>query len=145
MNASRNGHALLGPGEGEVIEAGGTRVVIKAASPSQLVCEYGAPGNFPGQPLHVHPGFDETFMVLEGRLELTVREERSELTAGATAYVGGCVPHTFRNPDAEPARYLIVCSPGGFEHYFRAVATGDEEMMAAICERFGYRELQRVG
>jgi mannose-6-phosphate isomerase-like protein (cupin superfamily) len=145
MNANRNGHALLGPGEGEVIEARGVRVVIKAASPSQLVCDYSAPAEFPGPPLHVHPGFDETFMVLEGRLELIVRDQVTDLAPGATAYVSGSVPHTFRNPDGEPARVLIICSPGGFEHYFRAVASGDEATMAAICERFGYRELERVG
>jgi mannose-6-phosphate isomerase-like protein (cupin superfamily) len=92
----------------------------------------------------VHPGFDETFLLLDGRLEVLVGEQPAELTPGATAYVSGNVPHTFRNPHGDPARFLVVCSPGGFEHYFRAMAAGDEETIAAISERFGYRPVEHV-
>lgn len=144
MNANGNGHALLGPGEGEVLEAGANRLVIKVASPSQFVCEYTAPPHFAGPPLHVHPGFDETFLVLEGRVQVTVRDQPGELAPGATAYVNGNIPHTFRNPDGDRARFLIICSPGGFEHYFRAIASGDQETIAAISKRFGYRPVERV-
>jgi hypothetical protein len=42
MHVNGDGHALLRPGEGEVIEVGGNRLVIKVASASQLVCEYTA-------------------------------------------------------------------------------------------------------
>ena len=102
MNTNRNGHALLAAAEGEVLEAGGNRLVIKVASPSQLLIEYTAPPHFAGPPLHIHPGFDETFLMLEGRLEMKVHDEAAELTEGATAYVSGTVPHTFRNPADEP-------------------------------------------
>ncbi len=139
MNTNGNGHALLAPGEGEVLEAGGNRLVIKVASSSQLVAEYTAPAHFDGPPLHVHPGFDETFLMLEGRLEVTVADEPTELTSGATAYVSGNVPHTFRNPSGQPARFLLICSPGGMDQYFRGIATGDNELVAAIAERVGYR------
>lgn len=139
MNTNGNGHALLAPGEGEVLEARGNRLVIKVAMPSQLLVDYTAPPRFDGPPLHIHPGFDETFLLLEGRLEVTVRDEPAELTPGATAYVSGNVPHTFRNPADEPARFLLVCSPGGMEHYFRGIATGDDELVAAASERVGYR------
>lgn len=138
MTHTDNGHALLGPGEGELIEARGNRVVIKAASPSQLVCDYTAAAHFPGPPLHVHPGFDESFLVLEGRLEIRVGDEVTELTPGSSAYVSGNVPHTFANRTPEPARFMCVCSPGGWEHFFRALAAGDAEMIAAVSERFGY-------
>ncbi len=145
MNANGTGHALVEPGEGEIIEARGNRIVIKVASASQLICEYTAPGNFPGPPLHVHPGFDETFILLDGRLNVAVREQVAELTPGTTAYVSGDVPHTFSNPDGEPARFLLVCSPGGFEDYFRGIASGDEEAIAAVAQRFGYKALESVG
>lgn len=144
MNPKANGHLLLAPHQGEVIEARGSRIVIKAASASQLVCEYTAPPQFAGPPLHVHPGFDETFLVTEGRLQVRVKDEVSELTPGSVAYVSGNVPHTFSNPSSAPTRFLVVCSPGGFEHFFRAVAKGDEEGIAAISERFGYRPLEPV-
>jgi mannose-6-phosphate isomerase-like protein (cupin superfamily) len=135
---------VLEPGEGEVIEARGSRVVVKVATPGQLVCEYSAPGHFPGPPLHVHPGFDETFMLIDGRLEIQMREQLVVLTPGAVAFVSGNVPHTFRNPDDDRSRFLLICSPGGFEHYFRAIAAGDEESAASISERFGYRAVDLV-
>jgi mannose-6-phosphate isomerase-like protein (cupin superfamily) len=131
---------LLAPGAGEVIYARGNRIVIKAASASQFVCEYTAPPHFAGPPLHVHPGFDETFLVVDGRLEMRVREEIVELPSGASAFVTGNTPHTFSNPGSEPARFVLVCSPGGWEHFFRAVAADDGTTVAAIAERFGYAE-----
>jgi mannose-6-phosphate isomerase-like protein (cupin superfamily) len=114
------------------------------ASDSHLVCDYSAAPNFSGPPLHVHPGFDETYLVLDGRIEVTVGEQRTSLEPGAVAYISGSVPHTFRNPDARRARFLSVCSPGGFEQYFRAVANGDSEAIAAISERFGYRAVESL-
>jgi mannose-6-phosphate isomerase-like protein (cupin superfamily) len=142
MDTSEYTHALLAPGDGEVLEAGGNRLVIKVASASQFVCDYTAPPHFPGPPLHVHPGFDETFVVLEGLLEVTVRGESSTLDPGATAYVGGEVPHTFRNPGGDPVRFLVICSPGGMEHYFRGIANDDVELVAATAERLGYRPVE---
>jgi mannose-6-phosphate isomerase-like protein (cupin superfamily) len=135
-------HSLLAAGEGELIEAAGNSIRIMVASPSQLVCDYSAAPHFPGPPLHVHPGFDETFLVLEGRLQITVEEERRELAPGAAAYMSGLVPHTFCNPTHERARFLVICSPGGFEHYFRAIAAGDHQAIAEISERFGYRAVE---
>ena len=61
------------------------------------------------------------------------------------AYVSGSVPHTFRNPHGEPARFLSICSPGGFERFFRAVAAGDRKAIAEVSERFGYTAVDSVG
>ncbi len=138
MNPTATRNMLLGPDEGEVIEARGNRLVVKAASPRQLVCDYVAPAHFPGPPLHVHHGFDETFLVMAGRLRVQVGEEVVELGVGATAYVDGNLPHTFANPGSRPVRFLLVCSPGGFEDYFRAVAAGDEAAITEVSERLGY-------
>ena len=145
MQIIENRHALLSPGEGELIEVAGNRIRIMVASASQFVCDYSAAPRFPGPPLHVHPGFDETYLVLEGRLEVVIGEEHSDLTPGAVAYVSGSVAHTFRNPHDQRARFLSICSPGGFEHFFRAVATGDQQAIAAISERFGYKAVESAG
>lgn len=56
MNANRNGHTLLAPDEGEVLEAGANRVVVKVASPSQLVCEYMPRPTSPGPRCTFIPG-----------------------------------------------------------------------------------------
>jgi mannose-6-phosphate isomerase-like protein (cupin superfamily) len=132
---------VLAPHEGEVIEARGNRIVIKSATASLLVCDYTAPPHFGGPPLHVHPGFDEFFLVIEGTLEVRVRDEVVHAAAGASAYVSGSTPHTFSNPKAEPVRFIVVCSPGGWEHFFRGVAAGDVTKIAAVTERFGYTEV----
>lgn len=145
MQTIENGHKLLSQGEGELIEVAGNRIRIMVASASQLVCDYSAAPRFPGPPLHVHPGFDETYLVLEGRLEVVVGDQRSELTPGAAAYVSGSVPHTFGNPHHERARFLSICSPGGFEHFFRAVARGDQDAIAEVSERFCYKAVESVG
>jgi mannose-6-phosphate isomerase-like protein (cupin superfamily) len=129
---------VLGPDEGEVIAARGNRLVIKAAAARVTVADYTAPAGFPGPPLHVHPGFDEVFVVLDGTLTVRVGEDAHELAPGGTAYVDGTVPHTFANASAEPVRFLVICAPGGFEEYFRAVAAGDEAAIAAVSERFAY-------
>lgn len=142
MQRIEKGHALLSPGDGELIEVAGNRITIKVASPSQLVCDYSAAPAFPGPPLHVHPGFDESYLVLEGRLDVIVGEQSRELAPGALAYVSGSIPHTFRNPSQDRVRFLSVCSPGGFEDFFRAVARGDHEEIAAVSQRFGYRAVQ---
>jgi mannose-6-phosphate isomerase-like protein (cupin superfamily) len=134
-------HTITAPDEQEVLEAGGNRLIVKVATPSQFVCDYSAPPHFAGPPLHVHPGFDETFLVLEGRVEVTVRDQQVELTAGGAAFVSGAVPHTFSNLGADRTRFLLICTPGGFEDYFRGIATGNAALVAAAAERVGYRSV----
>ncbi len=138
-------HVVTAPDGGEILEAGGNRLTVKVAAPSQFVCEYSAPPRFAGPPLHVHPGFDETFLVLEGRLRMTLRDEPFELAAGGTLYVSGGVPHTFSNPHDERARFLLICTPGGMEDYFRGIATGNAALVAATAERVGYRVVPEGG
>jgi mannose-6-phosphate isomerase-like protein (cupin superfamily) len=142
MPTTEDTHALPEAGNGELIEVAGNRIRIITASTSQLVCDYSAAPLFAGPPLHVHPGFDETYLVLEGRLQVTERDQSRELEPGMAAYVAGLVPHTFANPTAERVRFLSICSPGGFEHFFRAVAAGDGAAIAEVSERFGYRAVE---
>ena len=132
------GATVLAPGEGELLTARGNRLVIKVASERQSVIDYTAPAGFPGPPQHVHPGFDEVFLVLEGHLTVRIGDEVSRLEPGSLAFVPGAVPHTFANTEAEPVRVLLLCAPGGFEDYFRAVAAGDEAAMSEVEHRVGY-------
>jgi mannose-6-phosphate isomerase-like protein (cupin superfamily) len=90
------------------------------------VLEYEVPPSFPGPPLHLH-AFDEFFYVLEGELAFRLGDSAFTLEAGGYVYVPGQEPHTFSNPSAEPARMLVVTSPGGFEGFFRAVAAATAE------------------
>jgi quercetin dioxygenase-like cupin family protein len=80
-----------------------------------------APAGFPGPTLHRHD-FDETFYVIEGELTFQLRDEVFRVKAGELAFAPRGVPHTFANLGDAPARFLIVCTPAGFERYFARMA-----------------------
>lgn len=76
----------------------------------------GASGDTP--PLHVHHADDEVFYVLEGELELHVGAD-----GPVRALPGTCVraprgvPHTYRVVSDEPARWIVMNAPGGFDRF----------------------------
>lgn len=86
-------------------------------------------------PLHSHPGAEESFYVLEGRVELWAGGATSEAISGAFIVVPRGVPHALRRVSAEPVRMLTIVSPPGFEQIFRAVAEIGEESLLADPER----------
>jgi mannose-6-phosphate isomerase-like protein (cupin superfamily) len=112
---------VLGPDEGEEIIARGNRLLLKAVSPRVTLVDYVAPAGFPGPPLHVHPGFDELFFVLDGELTFQIRGKLKTVAAGEWLLAPRGVPHTFANHGDLPARALIAVTPAGFERYFRLV------------------------
>jgi mannose-6-phosphate isomerase-like protein (cupin superfamily) len=62
-------------------------------------------------PWHVHHKDDEAWYVLEGELRVRVGAEEVAVKAGASVFVPRGTAHTYWNPAAEPARYLLVMSP----------------------------------
>ena len=72
-----------------------------------------------GPPPHRH-AFEEMFHVLEGAIEVTLRDEATTARAGDTVNVPAAAPHAFRNASDEPARVLCLVSPAGLERYFAA-------------------------
>jgi quercetin dioxygenase-like cupin family protein len=76
------------------------------------------PGGYPGPAMHVHPDFEETFYVIEGKLGFRVGDQAYEAGPGTVAFMPRGTPHTFANPGEEPARSLVLVTPGGFEAYF---------------------------
>jgi quercetin dioxygenase-like cupin family protein len=73
-----------------------------------------------GPPLHRHE-FEEMFIVLDGEVELTFRDQHAVARAGETVNVPAGAPHAFVNASARPARLLCVCSPPGFEDFVLAL------------------------
>jgi quercetin dioxygenase-like cupin family protein len=80
------------------------------------------PAGYPGPALHVHPDFDETFILLEGTLAFCAGGEAYDADAGSAVFVPRGTPHTFANRSSGAARCLVVVTPGGFEHYFEELA-----------------------
>ena len=71
-----------------------------------------------GPPPHRH-NFEECFRVLEGSLEVWVRDLAPiRLEAGDTANIPANAPHAFRNPAQVPARLLCTAAPAGLENFF---------------------------
>jgi quercetin dioxygenase-like cupin family protein len=83
------------------------------------------PAGASGPSLHKHD-FDEAFYVLEGELTFQLAGELVTVAAGELAFAPGGEPHTFANRAAADARYLIVCTPAGFEREFARRAARKE-------------------
>ena len=75
-----------------------------------------------GPPPHRHD-FEETFIILDGELELSFRGQSLVAKAGETVDVPANAPHQFHNGSSEPARLLCLCAPSGQEEFFAAVGT----------------------
>ena len=79
------------------------------------------PAGAAGPRLHTHD-FDEAFYVLEGELTFRVEDELLTARAGEMAFAPRNVAHTLANRSDAPARYLLVCTPAGFERHFARLA-----------------------
>ncbi|MDA0179777.1 cupin domain-containing protein [Solirubrobacter phytolaccae] len=71
-----------------------------------------------GPPPHRHD-FEECFHVLEGAVEVTLRDGPPvRLEAGGTVNIPANAPHAFRNGGDVPARMLCTAVPAGLERFF---------------------------
>lgn len=81
------------------------------------IIEITVPAGWPGPPLH-HHDFDEAFYVLDGRLTFQLGDELATADAGSLTFAPRGSHHTLANLSDADARYLLVCTPGGFERRF---------------------------
>jgi mannose-6-phosphate isomerase-like protein (cupin superfamily) len=100
-----------------------TKVALRSEETNGVVSlmDNTVPANWPGPFLHRHD-FDEAFYVLEGELVFQVEDELITKRAGEMAFAPRGVAHTFANHSDAPARYILVCTPAGFERYFARMA-----------------------
>jgi quercetin dioxygenase-like cupin family protein len=85
------------------------------------VVENTLPARWGGPPLHHHE-FDEAFYVVDGELTLQLGDALFTAGPGALAFAPGGVEHTLANLSDAPARYVLLCTPAGFEGYFARLA-----------------------
>jgi quercetin dioxygenase-like cupin family protein len=69
-------------------------------------------------PLHVQPADDETFLIVEGEIELWVEGELRRAGAGEAVSVGRGTRHAFRVVSPEGAHLVSFGSPAGHERFF---------------------------
>lgn len=74
------------------------------------------PGGGPGPHRH---NFEETFVLLEGEMEVTFRGAKSTVRAGSTINIPSNAPHQFHNSSSSPVRMICICSPAGIDRFFQ--------------------------
>src|SRR3954470_13202731 len=85
------------------------------------VTEIVVPPGTAGPPLHTHD-FDEAFYMLEGELVFQVEEALVTKGAGELSFAPRNVPHALANHSDTPARYVLICTPAGFERHWGRLA-----------------------
>jgi quercetin dioxygenase-like cupin family protein len=85
------------------------------------VTEIVVPPQSAGPPLHTHD-FDEASYVLEGELIFKVDDALVTKGAGELSFAARNVAHTLANHSDAPARYVLVCTPAGFERHWARMA-----------------------
>ena len=100
-----------------------TKVLLRSEETGghMSVIEIVVPPHSAGPPLHTHD-FDEAFYLLEGELIFQVDEELMTRGPGELLFVPRNVAHALANHTDAPARYVLVCTPAGFERHWARVA-----------------------
>jgi quercetin dioxygenase-like cupin family protein len=100
-----------------------TEVLLRSEETSGhvSVTEIVVPPHTAGPPLHTHD-FDEAFYMLEGELIFQVENAVATKGAGELSFAPRNVPHTLANHSDAPARYVLVCTPAGFERHWARTA-----------------------
>jgi quercetin dioxygenase-like cupin family protein len=115
-------------------ESGGHVSVIESTSPV----------GFAGPPLHIHD-FDEAFYVIEGELTFQLEDRLFTAGPGELAFAPRNVPHTYANRSGAPARFVLVCTPAGFERYFARMEAEQAGVEPPDWAMQGWPEVKKVG
>jgi quercetin dioxygenase-like cupin family protein len=139
-------HKVLGPTEGLRLQSGpGRDLVFKVTGEDTggafdyFVVEVAPHG---GPPLHVHHRQEESVHVLSGSFKVQIGDESFRLEPGGFAYLPAAVPHAFLNLTDEPARIIVVYTPGGGHRFYEELGpltrngTPDRAAVAALFERY---------
>ncbi|PRY39651.1 cupin domain-containing protein [Umezawaea tangerina] len=115
--------SVVGPGDGETIVLGTTRLrVLEDGSNTGHrlgIAESVLAPHTPGPPQHRHAQHDEGFYVISGAVRFTVGDKDYDATAGTLVMVPPGAPHTFANVTDEPAVMLSTFTPDLYVQYFR--------------------------
>ena len=114
---------VVGPGQGEMIALGSTRMRIledgsntghRLGMAESVLAPHTA-----GPPQHRHAQHDEGFYIISGTVRFTVGNDTYDASAGTLVMVPPGAPHTFANPADQPAVMLSTFTPDPYVQYFR--------------------------
>lgn len=119
---------IVGSDEGVQLSAGPVRLTLKVTSQHSdrfTLLDYRVPPDFAAPPvLHHHTREDWAAYVTEGELTFTFPDGEVDAGTGTTVFVPAGCDFAWRNAHDEPARFLAVHAPGGFDRFFVDVAEG---------------------
>jgi quercetin dioxygenase-like cupin family protein len=100
-----------------------TNVLLRGedAGGNVSVTEITVPPHTAGPPLHTHD-FDEAFYMLDGELIFQVEDDLATKGAGEVSFAPRNVAHALANHSDASARYVLVCTPAGFERHWARLA-----------------------
>lgn len=109
------------PGDAPTLNIGGSRLLHRIASTQTqgafAVVEFiSEPGQ--GVGMHVHEHEEELVYLLEGRIEVTLGDEKMTVPQGACALLPRGIPHGYVNTSDGPSRLLAVLLPGRLDAFF---------------------------
>lgn len=116
--------------------------LLSGAETGQFDLAESTVGYLAGPPLHKHDRQDEIHYVLSGKLQYQIGSEELILEAGSCVFLPKRIPHSWINLQQEPARVLIVLTPGGSEGFFKTLAELpserlDFETLSALGQQYG--------
>ncbi|CCB71345.1 conserved protein of unknown function (plasmid) [Streptantibioticus cattleyicolor NRRL 8057 = DSM 46488] len=118
---------MVGPGEGETILLGTTRMRILEDGGNTGhrlgIAESVLAPHTPGPPQHRHAQHDEGFYIISGTVRFTVGDQDHDAPAGTLVMVPPGAPHTFANVTDQPAVMLSTFTPDLYVQYFRDLRT----------------------
>jgi quercetin dioxygenase-like cupin family protein len=131
--------ALIGAGNTIVIAAG-----LEESGGRFALLDYEVAPGFTCLPPHRHEREDEALYVLEGSLLVTVGQTERLVRPGEFIFQPKGIAHAQRNPGPEPARFLVLLIPAGFERCFHEIdvlleagASLSPESIALLLARYG--------
>lgn len=122
---------VLGTDEGVHLSAGPVGVTLKITSEDSdrfTLVDYRVPAGFVAPPtLHHHTREDWALYVTEGAPSFRFTDGVVPAVAGTTVFVPVGADFAWSNARDEPARFLAIHAPAGFDRFFVDVARGIDE------------------
>lgn len=81
-----------------------------------------APPHNPGPPPHILEDADEAIYVLTGSLRMGIDDEQLTGSAGSLMFVPRGRLHSITNVGDDPAAFLVILCPPGYEGFWREMA-----------------------
>ena len=80
-----------------------------------------------GHAFHKHPDQEEVIYVIDGTVEQWIEQEKQQLSAGDSAFIGADVVHASYNDSGSPAKLLAILGPCIGEEGYALVEVIEEE------------------